>query len=202
MAARAKVSLLVLIMSLVSYMVGTTESSITPTEFIRSSCEATSYPALCVQCLTGYASAIGQSDQQLAITAISVSISRTQLSASFVNTMSKSRGIKQREYRAMQDCIENMADSLDRLSKSVTELGNIGHAVGEDFRWHMSNVQTWVSAALTDDDSCLDGFTDLFMNENVKAAIKDKVVNVAQVTSNALALVNRFASNHRTAETP
>lgn len=196
MAARAGVYLLVF-MSLV-----TAESSITPSEFIKSSCRATRYPVLCVQCLMGYASVIGQSERQLTITALSVSISRTRSSASFVKKISKARGIKPREYRAVQDCIENMGDSLDSLSQSVRELGSIGHAVGEDFVWHMTNVQTWVSAALTDDNTCLDGFAGPSMNGIVKAAIKDRVVNVAQVTSNTLALVNRFASSHQTAETP
>jgi pectinesterase inhibitor-like protein len=95
-----------------------------------------------------------------------------------------------------------MGDSLDSLNQSVRELGSIGHAVGEDFVWRMSNVQTWVSAALTDDNTCLDGFAGPSMNGNVKAAIKNRIVNLTQVTSNALALVNRFASSHQTAETP
>ncbi|KAK2426085.1 21 kDa protein [Trifolium repens] len=201
MTARVRVSLLVL-MSLVTYMFSTAESSITPAEFIKSSCRATRYPILCVRCLMRYASVIGLSERQLAMTALSVTISRTRSSASFVKKISKARGIKPREYSAIQDCIENMGDSLDSLSQSVRELVSIGHAVGEDFVWHMSNVQTWVSAALTDDNTCLDGFAGPSMNGNVKAAIKNRVVNLTQVTSNALALVNRFASIHQTAETP
>ncbi|CAL5187612.1 unnamed protein product [Lathyrus oleraceus] len=195
MAATWRFFLLVL-MNLVTYMSGSAESSITSAEFIKSSCRSTRYPALCVQCLMGYASVIGQSERQLAIAAISVSISRTRSSASYVKKISKARGVKPREYRAIQDCIENMGDSLDSLSQSARELGSIGHAVGEDFEWHMSNVQTWVSAALTDDNTCLDGFAGPSMNGNVKDAFKDRIVNVAQVTSNALALVNRFASSH------
>lgn len=196
MAATWRVSLLVLMSIIITYMFGAAESSITSAEFIKSSCRSTRYPALCVQCLMGYASVIGQSERQLAIAAISVSISRTRSSASYVKKISKARGVKPREYRAIQDCIENMSDSLDSLGQSVRELGSIGHAVGEDFVWHMSNVQTWVSAALTDDNTCLDGFAGSSMNGNVKDAFKDRIVNVAQVTSNALALVNRFASSH------
>ncbi|KAJ1416034.1 Pectinesterase inhibitor domain [Sesbania bispinosa] len=180
-------------------MAGTAESAVTnrnPADFIKSSCRATRYPVLCVQCLLGYASVIRQSERQLAMAALSVSISRTRSSASFVKKISKARGMKPREYRAVQDCIENIGDSVDRLSQSVKELGRTGEAVGEDFVWHMSNVQTWVSAALTDDNTCLDGFAGFGMNGNVKTAIKNKIVNVAQVTSNALALVNRFASRH------
>ncbi|XP_054808102.1 21 kDa protein-like [Prosopis cineraria] len=166
------------------------------TDFIKSSCRATRYPVLCVQCLSGYATVIRHSQRQLAITALSVSISRTQSCASFVHNLGQATRIKKsREHRAVQDCIENMADSLDRLRRSVHELGRTGQAGGQEFVTHMSNVQTWVSAALTDQDTCLDGFAGPRFDENLKANIKLRVVNVAQVTSNALALVNRFASS-------
>lgn len=91
---------------------------------------------------------------------------------------------------------------MDRLSQSVKELGRAGHAVaGEDFMWKMSNVQTWVSAALTDETTCLDGFSGRAMEGKVKKLIRLKVVHVAQVTSNALALVNHFAEK-RSAKIP
>lgn len=207
MAARLGLSLL-LLTNIVIYMAGTAESAITrrantnPVEFIKSSCRTTRYPVLCVQSLIGYASVIGHSERQLAMTALSVSISRTRSSASFVKKISQARGLKPREYRAVQDCIETIGDSVDRLSQSVRELGRTGKASGEDFVWHMSNVQTWVSSALTDDDTCLDGFAGPAMDGNVKAEIKDRVLLVAQVTSNGLALVNHFASRHQHAETP
>lgn len=140
---------------------------------------------------------IQRNEQHLAIVALSVSLARARSAKGFVTKMTKVRGIKAREYQAVKDCIENMSDSVDRLSQSVREIGHMGRAVGEDFVWHLSNVQTWVSAALTDENSCLDGFSGHLMDGNVKAAIRHRVTNVAQVTSNALALVNRFASKHK-----
>jgi len=170
-----------------------------PTAFIKASCKATRYPALCVHSLSGYASAIRQNERQLARTALSVSLARARSAAAFVAKMAKVRGIKGKEYRVVKDCIENLGDSVDRLSQSIRELGHVGRAVGQDFMWHMSNVQTWVSAALTDDNTCLDGFSGRVLDGNVKTAVKRRVNNVAQVTSNALALTNRFASKHRPA---
>lgn len=170
-----------------------------PTAFIKASCKATRYPALCVHCLSGYASAIRQNERQLAQTALSVSLARARSAAAFVAKMTKVRGIKAREHQGVKDCIENLGDSVDRLSQSLQELGHLGGAVGgrHDFMWHMSNVQTWVSAALTDDNTCLDGFAGRVLDGKVKATIQRRVNNVAQVTSNALALANRFASRHR-----
>ncbi|KAK9276385.1 hypothetical protein L1049_005918 [Liquidambar formosana] len=203
--AKLGLNLLLLLLSIALYMPGTADSAATrhssTTDFIKASCRATRYPALCVQCLSGYASAIRQSQRQLAQTALSVSLSRARSATVFVSKMTKVKGIKHREYAAVKDCIENMGDSVDRLSRSVRELGHMGRTVGQDFMWHMSNVQTWVSAALTDESTCVDGFSGRAMDGNVKAAIKRRVVNVAQVTSNALALVNRFAARHQRAAT-
>ncbi|EOY24453.1 hypothetical protein QUC31_008769 [Theobroma cacao] len=199
--ARLAFSILVLFFAL--YMTGIAASASTrnssPAAYIVASCKATRYPALCVQCLSGYASEIRQDEQHLARTALSVSLSKAQSAAAFVAKMTQVRGIKPRERQAVKDCIENMGDGVDRLSKSVKELSHVGRAVGQDFMWHMSNVQTWVSAALTDENTCLDGFAGRVMDGNIKTAIRRRVVNVAQVTSNALALVNRFAARHRAA---
>ncbi|XP_038686933.1 pectinesterase inhibitor 9-like [Tripterygium wilfordii] len=167
-----------------------------PTDFIKSSCRSTRYPALCVQCLSGYANAIRGSEHHLAQVALTVSLSQARSAAAFVSKLVKVRGLKPREYEAVKDCIDNMGDSVDRLGQSVKELGHMGGTVGQDFVWHMSNVQTWASAALTDENTCLDGFGGRQMEGNVKTVIRNRIVNVARVTSNALALVNRFAARH------
>lgn len=189
-----------LVLFFVLNMSGMAESAITknsnPMDFIKASCKATRYPALCVRCLSGYASAIKQNDRQLAQTALSVSLTKVRSAATFVAKMSKARGLKAREYQAVKDCIENLGDTVDRLNQSIPELRRLGPAGGQDFRWHMSNVQTWVSAALTNENTCLDGFAGRVMVGNVKAAIQSRVRSVAQVTSNALALVNRLGSKH------
>ncbi|XP_059643443.1 21 kDa protein-like [Cornus florida] len=182
------------------FIVVKAEPAASATNFIKASCRATRYPALCVQYLSIYATKIQQSQRQLAQTALSVSLSRARSATAFVAKMTRVSGIKPREYQAVKDCVDNMGDTVYQLSKSIKELGHMGRASGQDFTWHMSNVQTWVSAALTDENTCVDGFGGRAMNGNVKASIKNRVTRVAQLTSNALALVNRFAAKHRASE--
>ncbi|KAE8022410.1 hypothetical protein FH972_008212 [Carpinus fangiana] len=196
----AKVSHLCLLFSFL-YFTGTAQSAATSSagaavNFIKVSCSATSYPSLCVQSLSSHAAEIKKSPRQMAQTALSVSLARAQSANTFVSKMAKFKGLKAREYAAIKDCLDQMGDSVDRLSRSFQELKHIGQAKGQDFLWHMSNVQTWVSAALTDENTCVDGFAGRAFDGKVKASIKARVVNVAQVTSNALALTNRYASKH------
>ncbi|GAB4857035.1 hypothetical protein Ancab_014945 [Ancistrocladus abbreviatus] len=190
-----------LLFSAILQMTIIAESSPTPsyskaTDFIRASCRATRYPSLCFHCLSAYADQIQRSERQLALTALAVSLAKARSTALFASKLSKLQGVKHRVFEAVKDCIENMGDSVDELSRSVRELGHTNQNGGQGFMWHMSNVQTWVSAALTDEQTCVDGFGGHVMDGSVKAAINQRVMNVAQVTSNALALVNRFASRH------
>ncbi|XP_004499663.1 21 kDa protein-like [Cicer arietinum] len=167
----------------------------TPTNFIKSSCSTTQYPTLCVESLSTYASTIQQDPHQLVQTAISISLNKTQSTKDFVTRCKNIKGLKAREYAALHDCSEEISDSVDRLIRSLKEL-KICKIKGEDFNWHISNVETWVSSALTDETTCGDGFGGKALNGRIKASIRSRMINVAQVTSNALALVNHYASNH------
>ncbi|XP_021285602.1 21 kDa protein-like [Herrania umbratica] len=193
----ARTSLVFLLLSLLYMACQATSPSAASSRasnFIKASCSATKYPALCVQSLAAFAPTIQQSPRQLAQTALSVSLDRAQSTEAFVSKMKKFQGLKEREYEAIKDCIEEMSDSVERLSKSVQELKHMGQAKGQDFSWHVSNVETWVSAALTDESTCVDGFASRALDGKIKASIRARVMNVAQVTSNALSLVNQFAS--------
>ena len=67
---------------------------------------------------------------------------------------------------------------------------------GHDIDLVMSDVQTWVSAALTDETTCSEGFQGKAVEGGVKAAVRRRIVNIAQLTSNALSLINRIAELH------
>lgn len=163
------------------------------TDFIKTSCKATRYPALCVKSLSMYASAIQQNPKQLARTALAVSLDRARSASKYISQLHKANGLKPRERAALKDCSNNVGDSVYELARSAQELSQAGRKGSAKFRWHMSNVQTWVSAAITDEYTCVDGLAETTGNEELKAALRSRVVHVQRLTSNALALVNRYA---------
>ncbi|CAI0404905.1 unnamed protein product [Linum tenue] len=67
---------------------------------------------------------------------------------------------------------------------------------GPRFEWHFGNVATWVSAALTDANTCVDGFAGKALNGRMKSGIEARFTNAAQFISNALALVNKYGGGH------
>ncbi|CAN0902572.1 Pectinesterase inhibitor 11 [Linum grandiflorum] len=173
----------------------TQSSTVAATNFIKSSCRTTTYPALCVQSLLSYAPTIQRSPRQLAQAALAVSLSRAQSTSSYVRKLARFKGLRPREAAAIKDCKEEIEDTVDRLSKSIKELKMVGRGGGPGFEWHVSNVVTWVSAALTNENTCVDGFGGKALNGRMKDGIRGRFRNTVQVTSNALALINKFAKH-------
>ncbi|XP_054812813.1 21 kDa protein-like [Prosopis cineraria] len=168
----------------------------TPSSFLKSSCSTTTYPSVCVESLSAYASTIQQDPHQLVQTSLSLSLNTTLSTKAFVAKLNKFRGLKSKENQALHDCLEEIGDSVDRLSRSIKELKLCVKSKGQDFAWHISNVETWVSSAITDESTCTDGFAGKALNGRIKSSIRTRMLRVAQVTSNALSLINHYASKH------
>ncbi|XP_052194543.1 pectinesterase inhibitor 9-like [Diospyros lotus] len=172
--------------------------------FVEAQCRATRYPQLCVQCLSANTNSTTiQNPQQLAQFALTVSLAKARYTTAYVTKVAAElKRKKAKEYQVVKDCLDQINDSVDQLSQSVKELQLINEDGEANFYWRMSNVQTWVSTALTDAASCIEGFSGHAMGGKVKATVRARVLNVAQVTSNALALFNRFAARHRATSKP
>ncbi|VVB04553.1 unnamed protein product [Arabis nemorensis] len=174
--------------------VGTSKRAI---NFIQASCKATTYPTECFNSLSGYANSVQTSPRRLAETALTVTVSQAQSTKLFVSRLARFKGLKKREVQAIRDCIEEINDTVDRLNKSVHEVKMCGSARGRDQFWfHMSNAQTWTSAALTNANTCSDGFSGRIMDGRIKNSVRARIVNLGRGTSNALALINAFAKKY------
>ncbi|RDX91111.1 Pectinesterase inhibitor 7, partial [Mucuna pruriens] len=166
-------------------------------DFIRASCNSTLYPDVCYTSLSRYANAVQQSPGQLARVAIAVSLSKAHRAATYISNLTRDAdyAASSRAALALHDCFSNLGDAVDEIRgslKQMRQIGAAGNGAGS-FLFQMSNVQTWMSAALTDEETCTDGFQDV-ADCPVKADVWDRVTYVKKFTSNALALVNSYAN--------
>ncbi|XP_010473498.1 PREDICTED: 21 kDa protein-like [Camelina sativa] len=160
--------------------------------YIKTSCNLTLYKTLCYISLSPYASKIISNPQKLAIIALNLTLTSAKSASKFIKNVSHGGGLTGLEAVAVADCVEEIGDSVISLQDSIRELDSINHKDSRKFEMVMSDVQTWVSAALTDDDTCMDGFRRI--KTVVKDLVRQHVVKVARLTSNALALINMYAS--------
>ncbi|KAJ8421015.1 hypothetical protein Cgig2_001778 [Carnegiea gigantea] len=173
---------------------GWLEWDVATTEFIKTSCKATVYPDLCFNSLYTQANAIQTSPMLLANAALSVTLATARTTSAMVSQMSKDAGMRPREAGAMRDCLEVLRATVEELQQSITEMGDVKNS--KNFGLQMNDIQTWVSAALTNEDTCTEGFGGKIMDGNLKTVMRGKIVNICHLTSNALALINSFASLH------
>jgi pectinesterase inhibitor-like protein len=158
------------------------------TEFIKTSCNATSYPALCFSSLSAYDSTIKSSPLNLASTALNVSLATARSTAAAMTHMSSVPSMDPYDREALRDCMDTLGDAVDELKQSAKTMSRLG---GKETGYLINSVQTWVSAALTDENTCMDGFR--ASGGNVRKKVRSHVLNVAQLTSNALDLINGFS---------
>ncbi|KAA8523357.1 hypothetical protein F0562_009780 [Nyssa sinensis] len=125
-----------------------------PNDLVRSSCVHASYPNICLRTLSSYARP-ANNPRDLAKAAVEVSLCRARKVYGYLPSL---RSGSKREQGALLDCVDQLADSVDELSNTLAELK---HLRSGTFRWQMSDAQTWVSAALTNEETCLDGFREV-----------------------------------------
>ncbi|KAL5721883.1 hypothetical protein ACHQM5_005469 [Ranunculus cassubicifolius] len=160
------------------------------TKYIRTSCNVTLYPSLCYASLSKYAKSIQSDPAKLARASLSVSLSKARHMVTYVVNLSRqTNSAEPKAAAALKDCYSVFDDAVDQMQRSIKEMKYLSS--GEQLRFQMSNVQTWMSAALTNEETCTDGFEEV-MDGPIKADVIGKAGDVKKFTSNGLALVNNF----------
>lgn len=95
---------------------------------------------------------------------------------------------------AIRDCMELVRDSVGQLKQSMQAMVQLG--TSSDFAFQLNSIQTWASAAITNDFTCTDGLDGEAMDGRVRNVVMRKVTTAEELTSNALAFVNRLAAIH------
>lgn len=88
-----------------------------------------------------------------------------------------------------------LGSAADRTKDSVAELKKLkGAASGTKSRWCLSNVKMWMSAVLTNEETCKDGLREVgatvARRSSVVVDVWGKIGVAKKYTSIALALVN------------
>ncbi|KAH7655960.1 Pectinesterase protein [Dioscorea alata] len=195
--ASSKLLLLLLLITISTITVTSTPTqsakkpSKSATDFILKSCNATGYPNLCISSLSPSATAINSNPFLLAGAAASITLSRLRSTGSRISALANTTSAR-RESAALRDCADTLGDAVDQTRKSAKELGKMAAGKGAgsgSIAWRVSGVQTWMSAALTNEGTCGDGLDGVPMDSVVKKVIA-MVGVVKMYSSNALALVN------------
>lgn len=158
--------------------------------YLREACRVTRFQSVCVRSLAPYTNFAKGNTRRWALAAVGVTMREARDVSMFLNGLKQHVRFRRRQSNALADCIELIQDSIDNLIDSLGELKKLD---ARTFEFQIENVETWMSAALTDEDTCLDGFNG-HKGKRVRMLL-NKIVKVSEITSNALAIVTKLASH-------
>lgn len=169
---------------------GTTTISRKPTQAIAKTCSKTRFPNLCIQSLLDFPGAESANEQDLVHISFNLTMqhfSKALYQSSIVSYQTMSPRVRS----AYDDCLELMEDSVDALGSSlfsiVPESDGNGNGNNNNYKvGSMDDVVTWLSAALTNQDTCSEGFADV--SDPVKDQTAEKMKDLTELVSNSLSM--------------
>lgn len=158
--------------------------------YVRQACSVTRYTQLCIHSLAPFSSTAKTSPTLWARAGVSVTLSEAKSVARYLVSIERQRSMKSRRSRAaLADCVECFQNAIDQLHMSLGVLRSLSKRT---FNTQMGDLNNWLSAALTDTDTCLDGFEG--QRGRQFRLLQSRVSKAGYITSNALALANKLAA--------
>jgi pectinesterase inhibitor-like protein len=152
-------------------------NSLNSTESIRSVCNVTRFPD---SCFTAISSSTQNPTDPKTILKISILASINELNNFASSLKANSNG------HVLGDCNEMIDDAVSRLNDSVSVFSD-GAVTLTDVK--INDIQTWVSAALTDQQTCVDGLEEVGFSVDSVEKVKKIMQRSNEYISNSLAIV-------------
>ncbi|KAL6285286.1 hypothetical protein ACE6H2_009676 [Prunus campanulata] len=172
------------------------EASAASHAILKRSCSSTLYPDLCFSTLAAPGAAKKVSSQKDVIE-LSLNITTTALGHNFfaVKKLLKSRKkLTKREKVALHDCLENIDETLDELHAAVADLHEYPNKK-KSLTQYADDLKTLISSAITNQETCLDGFSHDDADKKVRKVLEKGQVHVEKLCSNALAMIRNMTDN-------
>ncbi|TYG61441.1 hypothetical protein ES288_D07G148700v1 [Gossypium darwinii] len=151
-----------------------------------SACDGTLYPELCVSTISVLPDLASKSLPELISATLNQTMHEVRLSsANITNIEKKLKSYNTLEEAAINDCLELFDNTMAELKVVSSGLGPKGSSVSENYH----DLQTFLSAAMTNQQTCLDGFAR--SSGNVRSIIKKGLHNISHHVSNSLVMLNK-----------
>ncbi|XP_068304017.1 pectinesterase-like [Pyrus communis] len=161
---------------------------------VKSSCSSTLYPELCFSTLALHPEAFKKVSSQKDVIELSLNITTTAVQHNFytVEKLLKSgkNKLTKREKGALHDCLETIDETLDELHDAVEDLHEYPNE--KTLIQHADDLKTLISSAITNQETCLDGFSHDDADKKVRKFLLAGQVHVEKLCSNALTMIKNM----------
>ncbi|KAJ7009279.1 hypothetical protein NC653_000056 [Populus alba x Populus x berolinensis] len=143
-------------------------SSSNPAESIKTVCDVTLYPSSCFTSISSLNISTKPDPEVIFKLSLQVSIAELKNLSSLLSSFNDVNS-----QAALKDCVSQFDDSLSKLNDSLSAM-EVGPGEKMLNLEKVNDIQTWISAAMTDQDTCIDGLEEMgskFLDE-IKAKIE------------------------------
>ncbi|KAF5739885.1 putative Pectinesterase precursor [Tripterygium wilfordii] len=154
---------------------------------VKAICQPTDYKEQCVRSLNANA---GNTTDPKELVKVAFEVAMKHINdAAKKSTLLQDLEKDHRTRLALNDCKELMNESIAELKHSFETIGDFDMTKLDDI---MANLKVWLSASITYQETCLDGFQNTTgeAGNKMKAALKTAM----QLSSNGLAIVTEMSS--------
>ncbi|KAF8392670.1 hypothetical protein HHK36_023019 [Tetracentron sinense] len=163
-------------------------------QIAHSTCEGTLYPQLCVSTLSSFPDLTSKSLRQIISATVNHTVDEVEASASNCTGIRKKlTKLDPLQKRALDDCLELFNDTISQLQTALSDL-----SPNSSTSKHYHDLQTLLSAAITNQYTCLDGFA--YSNGNVRDSIEDSLYNITHLVSNSLAMLKKISKGNNSSK--
>ncbi|PSS19615.1 Pectinesterase [Actinidia chinensis var. chinensis] len=191
------ISSLVLVAMVVAVTIGVSQNTsglnhsrqevTTSTKAIKNLCEPTDYKQVCVESLTRSA---GNTTDPKELIRVVFQVAKEKIQEAARNsTLLQKLHNNPRTKEALGNCGDLAEAASNDLERSFDQMGQIDASKFDDL---LANLKTWLSGAITYQETCLDGFENTTGDAGEK--MKEYLRTGMQLTSNGLAIVTEISA--------
>ncbi|CAI0418855.1 unnamed protein product [Linum tenue] len=161
---------------------------------LRSACSNTRFPDLCFSAVAAVPGAAESLTTQKDVIEASINITCRAVQRNFFTVEKLIRSaagrLSRREKTALHDCLETIDETLDELRAAYRDLNQYPYK--KSLNRHAADLKTLLSAAMTNQETCLDGFSHDGADRRVREALLKGQVHVERMCSNVLAMIKNM----------
>ncbi|KAE8700734.1 Pectinesterase 2 [Hibiscus syriacus] len=155
---------------------------------VKSACSVTFYPELCFSEVVKVAKKVRS---QKDVVELSLNITTTAVEHNYFHQkLLALKGLTVRQKTAIHDCLETVDETIDELHEAVEDLHEYPNK--KSLAQHADDLKTLISAAMTNQETCLDGFSYEEADKKIRQALIDGEKYVEKMCSNALAMIKNL----------
>ncbi|KAJ0491971.1 putative pectinesterase [Helianthus annuus] len=161
---------------------------------VKSSCSVTLHPDLCYSTLSSVPNMTEKvtSLNDVIELAIEKTKERVQKNHLVIKTLEARTNLTTREKFALHDCQEMLDDTLEELDEVIGFLKT--YPTKKGYRRQVDDMITYMSTTITNQDTCIDGFSHGKHERQLRESLIDVEINAQKMCSNVLALIKHLTN--------